>query len=58
MRFEFQLGIGLAFRKEVYRLRGAIASSVLRPPGAQIDLVSAAELRGVAAFCQLELGGD
>lgn len=58
MRYEFQPGIGLALRKEVYRLRGAIATSFVRHPGAQIDDVSAAELRSVAEFCRLELGGD
>lgn len=37
LRYEFQPGIGLALRKEVYRQRGAIASAFVRHPGAQID---------------------
>lgn len=44
LRFEFQPGIGLALRKEVYRRRGAIASAHVRHPGAQIDAQLAAEL--------------
>ena len=54
LRYEFQPGIGLALRKEVYRLRGAIASAHVRHPGAQIDdrlrgeLMQAIEASGLA----------
>ncbi len=44
LRYEFQPGIGLALRKEVYRQRGAIASAFVRHPGAQIDAQLQAEL--------------
>jgi 4-hydroxy-tetrahydrodipicolinate synthase len=37
MRFEFQEGIGMAIRKEVYRRRGAIADSSTRAPGPTLD---------------------
>ena len=37
MRFEFQEGVGMAIRKEVYRLRGAITNPVLRAPGVGLD---------------------
>jgi len=46
LRYEFQPGIGLALRKEVYRQRGAIASAFVRHPGAQIDAQLQAELAG------------
>lgn len=54
LRYEFQPGIGLALRKEVYRRRGAIASAYVRHPGAQIDEALRRELDGVLAFCGLE----
>ena len=54
LRYEFQPGIGLALRKEVYRQRGAIASAFVRHPGAQIDEQMRKELAQVLAFCQLE----
>jgi len=37
MRFEFQDGIGLAIRKEIYRRRGALADSSTRAPGPALD---------------------
>ena len=37
MRFEFQEGVGMAIRKEMLRRRGALTSSFVRPPGAQVD---------------------
>lgn len=49
LRFEFQPGIGLALRKEVYRRRGAIASAHVRHPGAQIDALLSAELDAAIA---------
>ncbi len=49
LRYEFQPGIGLALRKEVYRARGAIRSAYVRHPGAQIDPVAQRELVNVIA---------
>ncbi len=46
LRYEFQPGIGLALRKEVYRQRGAIKSAFVRHPGAQIDDRLRSELAG------------
>ena len=54
LRYEFQPGIGLALRKEVYRQRGAIASAFVRHPGVQIDEQMRKELADVLAFCQLD----
>ena len=54
LRYEFQPGIGLALRKEVYQQRGAIESAFVRHPGAQIDellrgeLASALQASGLA----------
>jgi 4-hydroxy-tetrahydrodipicolinate synthase len=47
IRYEGQPGIGLALRKEVLRLRGAIRSSYVRPPGPSLDDVTRAELRAI-----------
>ncbi|MBI2468104.1 MAG: dihydrodipicolinate synthase family protein [Candidatus Rokubacteria bacterium] len=44
IRYEGQQGIGLVLRKETLRLRGAIASSAVRSPGAPLDDVTRAEL--------------
>ncbi len=44
LAFEFQPGIGLAIRKEVYRRRGAIATAFVRAPGQQLDDETAREL--------------
>jgi 4-hydroxy-tetrahydrodipicolinate synthase len=54
LRYEFQPGIGLALRKEVYRQRGAIRSAYVRHPGAQIDDQLKKELAEVTAFCELD----
>jgi 4-hydroxy-tetrahydrodipicolinate synthase len=53
LRYEFQPGIGLALRKEVYRQRGAIDSAFVRHPGAQIDAQLQAELAGALRACGL-----
>ena len=44
IRYEGQVGVGIALRKEVLRLRGAIRSSYVRPPGPALDDVTRAEL--------------
>jgi 4-hydroxy-tetrahydrodipicolinate synthase len=46
IRFEAQQGLALALRKEVLRLRGAIARAHVRPPGPRLDDVTRAELLG------------
>ncbi len=53
LRYEFQPGIGLALRKEVYRRRGAIQSAFVRHPGAQIDAQLRAELESALHACGL-----
>ena len=55
IRYEFQPGIGLAFRKHVYRRRGVFASEFIRPPGAALDDVSREELEATAARVGLRL---
>ena len=47
IRYEFQPKIGLAYRKHVYRERGIIDSTFIRPPGMQIDDYTRAELSAV-----------
>src|SRR5262245_59586909 len=49
IRYEGQQGIGLALRKEVLRLRGAIATSVVRQPGPILDDVTRLELHDILA---------
>jgi len=44
VRFEFQEAIGLAIRKRIYRLRGAIASDHVRAPTTTLDAGTIAEL--------------
>jgi 4-hydroxy-tetrahydrodipicolinate synthase len=43
-RFEFQETIGLAIRKRIYRLRGAIAADRVRAPALDLDSGTASEL--------------
>lgn len=54
LRYEFQPGIGLAVRKEIYRRRGAIHCAHIRHPGAQIDDTLREELEQILAFCPPE----
>jgi 4-hydroxy-tetrahydrodipicolinate synthase len=57
IRYEGQQGIGLALRKEVLRLRGAIRTSVVRQPGPTLDDVTRRELADILARLGiLELG--
>jgi len=37
VRYETQVGVSLAWRKEILRRRGAIASAKVRAPGAQLN---------------------
>lgn len=56
LRYEFQPGIGLALRKEVYRQRGAIKSAFVRHPGTQIDDPLKGELASALQASGLEAG--
>lgn len=47
IRFEFQVGLGLALRKEILKRRGIIACAEIRSPGARMDEKSHEELTRV-----------
>ena len=49
IRYEGQQSIGLALRKELLRLRGAIATSAVRQPGPALDDVTRKELADILA---------
>lgn len=49
IRYEGQQGVGLALRKELLRLRGAIATSTVRQPGPVLDDVTRQELADILA---------
>ncbi len=53
IRFEAQEEVGLAIRKRIYRLRGAIDWDHLRPPGRQLDEETAQELKELLASLEL-----
>ena len=53
IRYEAQPGIGLAVRKELLRRRGAIRTSVLRPPAQPLDRDTLAELDATLAAAGL-----
>lgn len=57
MRYEFQPGIGLAFRKHVLRTRGVFATDVCRPPAATPSALDLEEFGRVAERCGLRLAG-
>ena len=58
MRFEFQEGIGMAIRKEVFRRRGALADGSTRAPGAVLDDGTRAALDRVLAWTAQQEGGS
>ena len=58
MRFEFQEGIGMAIRKEVFRRRGAIADGSTRAPGAVLDAGTRAALDSVLAWTASQKGAE
>lgn len=57
IRFEGQAAIGLAIRKEVLRLRGAIACGGIRHPGMTLDPGTRDELRALMEHLGLQ-GGE
>jgi 4-hydroxy-tetrahydrodipicolinate synthase len=58
MRFEFQEGIGMAIRKEVFRRRGAIADGSTRAPGPVLDDKTRAALDRVLAWTSKQKGAE
>jgi 4-hydroxy-tetrahydrodipicolinate synthase len=56
MRFEFQEGIGMAIRKEVFRRRGAIVDASTRAPGAVLDEGTRAALERVLGWTAKQEG--
>ena len=58
MRFEFQEGIGMAIRKEVFRRRGAIANGSTRAPGPVLDEGTRAALDRVLAWTAKQDGAS
>ena len=56
MRFEFQEGIGMAIRKEVFRRRGVLAEGSTRAPGAVLDEGTRAALDRVLAWTARQEG--
>jgi 4-hydroxy-tetrahydrodipicolinate synthase len=56
MRFEFQEGIGMAIRKEVFRRRGALTDGSTRAPGAALDDRTRAALDRVLAWTAAQKG--
>jgi 4-hydroxy-tetrahydrodipicolinate synthase len=58
MRFEFQEGIGMAVRKEVWRRRGALADGSTRAPGAVLDEGTRAALDRVLAWTAKQEGAS
>jgi 4-hydroxy-tetrahydrodipicolinate synthase len=49
MRYEQQIGIGLAIRKETLRRRGVIKTAITRAPGPSLDVHDEAELTALLA---------
>lgn len=58
MRFEFQEGIGMAIRKEVFRRRGAITDASTRAPGAVLDDGTRAALDRMLAWTAAQKGAE
>jgi len=56
MRFEFQVEIGMAIRKEVLRRRGALASAVTRAPAGGLDAPTKQALDRVLAWVTSQKG--
>ncbi len=56
MRHEFQVGIGLALRKETLRRRGAIRSAAVRRPGPRLSKEDVAELDRLLARLERKTG--
>ena len=57
VRYEFQLGLGLAIRKEILRRRGFIKSSKVRAPGPKLDARDHEELEVLMRRLEARIGG-
>ena len=57
VRYEQQIGIGLAIRKEILRRRGAIASAAVRAPGPRLDRDDIEELDRLMHRLERRLSG-
>jgi len=58
MRFEFQEGIGMAIRKEVFRRRGVLSDSATRAPGPTLDEHTRKALDAVLSWTKRQEGGS
>jgi 4-hydroxy-tetrahydrodipicolinate synthase len=58
MRFEFQEGIGMAIRKEVFKRRGVLADASTRAPGPTLDDTTRAALDRVLAWTAKQEGAS
>jgi len=58
MRFEFQEGIGMAIRKEVFRRRGVLADAATRAPGPTLDPGTTQALDRVLAWTAAQEGAS
>jgi 4-hydroxy-tetrahydrodipicolinate synthase len=58
IRHEWQAGIGLAIRKEVFRRRGLIACARTRAPGPALDADDHAELTGLLTRLMRRLAAE
>ena len=58
MRFEFQEGIGMAIRKEVFHRRGALAQAATRAPGPTLDAGTRAALDRVLTWTASQKGAE
>ena len=56
VRYEQQVGIGLAIRKETFRRRGVIATAATRAPGPKLDADDHAELDRLLRRLEQRLG--
>ena len=54
MRFEFQEGIGMAIRKEMFRRRGALEHAGIRAPGASLDRATMETLDRILKWFELD----
>jgi 4-hydroxy-tetrahydrodipicolinate synthase len=55
VRYETQPGVALAWRKEILRRRGAIASARVRAPGAQLNADENEDLTRMMARIEYKL---
>jgi 4-hydroxy-tetrahydrodipicolinate synthase len=56
VKHEFQVGIGVGIRKEILRLRGAIACATTRQPAPRLDAQTLDETRRLIELLELPLG--